>query len=102
MEINGQRIEAGSFAILLLAGANRYPAAFEEPDRLDVWRDENRHLSFNLGVHHCLAAQIARVEAQIELRLLFEGVPNWKGDPDPRRRNPSFILREPSLLPITL
>jgi unspecific monooxygenase len=60
-------IPAGRQTVMLIAGANRDPAQFPDPDRLDIRREDNRHLAFGMGVHFCLGAPLARVEGQIAL-----------------------------------
>ena len=57
-------IPADSRVIALLEGANRDPAKFSDPDRFDIGRDPNEHLAFGGGVHRCLGAHLARMEAQ--------------------------------------
>jgi cytochrome P450 len=69
---DGTLVRKGQQVIVLLGSANRDPEVFDEPDRLDVARSENRHVSFSLGVHHCLGAQLARLEAQIAIGALVE------------------------------
>jgi cytochrome P450 len=71
-ERSGRRLAAGDMAYLCLAGANRDPAEFPDPDRLDVRRDPRQHIAFGLGPHFCLGAPLARMEGQIGLRTLFE------------------------------
>ena len=71
MEVGGATIAAGEFSMLLLASANRDPDAFDDPDTFDVARTENNHLGFGFGIHHCLGAPLARLEAQIALPTLF-------------------------------
>jgi cytochrome P450 len=78
LEIGGQRIERGQYVILLLASANRDPAAFADPDRLDVQRADNRHLGFGLGVHYCLGAPLARVEAAIAFNGILRRWPRLR------------------------
>lgn len=61
--------------MLLLGAANRDPAVFPDPDTLDIKRSLNRHVSFGYGVHFCLGAALARLEAPIALRALVERFP---------------------------
>ena len=65
-------IPGGSFVMLLIAGANRDPAVFPSPALLDVTRDPNPQLGFGFGLHHCLGAPLARMEARITLQKLLE------------------------------
>ena len=67
VSIGGVAIPKGEGAILVIGAANRDPAQFEDPDRLDVARADNRHLAFGYGPHFCLGAGLARAEAQLAL-----------------------------------
>ena len=60
---------------LVILAANGDPAVFRDPDRLDIHRDPNPHFGFGWGLHHCLGASLARLEARIALRRLFERFP---------------------------
>jgi cytochrome P450 len=71
VEIGGVTIPAGEQVIPLFATANRDSSVFSDPDRLDVTRDAASHLAFGAGVHHCLGAQLARVELQEAFRGLI-------------------------------
>jgi len=72
LELGGIRLERGELLFLSLLSANRDPAAFEDPDRFDVERVDNRHLSFGRGLHFCLGAALARAEAQEAFAVLLE------------------------------
>jgi cytochrome P450 len=63
-ELSGVRIAAGTIAHLMIAGANRDPRQFPDPDRFDVGRRPNRHLSFGLGIHICAGNSLARIEGK--------------------------------------
>lgn len=65
VEIGGRTIKEGRFVQLLLASANHDERAFHQPERLDITRNPNPHVSFGGGVHHCLGAMLARMEAEI-------------------------------------
>ncbi len=67
----GTVIEEGQFAMLVLGSANRDPAVFPDPDRLDLRRQDNRHLSFGFGIHFCLGAPLARLEGRIAITSLL-------------------------------
>ncbi|MBV9821860.1 MAG: cytochrome P450, partial [Actinobacteria bacterium] len=69
--IGGVTVRAGQKVAALLGSANRDPAVFADPDRLDVARPDNPHLGFGAGIHFCLGAPLARVELQTSLRSLL-------------------------------
>ena len=71
-EVNGAPVQRGENIVLLIGSANRDPAAFDEPDRLDVGRAEGSHISFGRGIHHCIGAPLARLEGRIVLEVLLE------------------------------
>jgi len=78
VQIGGVVIPAGEQVIPLFGTANRDPAEFGDPDRFDVTRDASGHLSFGAGVHHCLGAQLARVELQEAFRGLIGRLPRLR------------------------
>ena len=77
-ELGGQAIRRGQRAIVWLAAANRDPAEFPDADRFDVGRQPNRHLSFGLGIHFCLGAPLARLEAKVAIEELIRRVPSFR------------------------
>ncbi|MBM7845168.1 cytochrome P450 family protein [Herpetosiphon giganteus] len=72
------KIAKGDLLLVALASANRDEQQFSHPDELDITREKNRHVGFGLGIHYCLGAPLARMEAQIGLRLLFDLRPNLR------------------------
>ena len=76
VEIGGKLIRRGEPVSVVLAAANRDPAVFPDPERLDVTRSHNPHLAFGRGIHFCLGAPLARVEAEIGFLALLERLPN--------------------------
>jgi len=72
----GRRMRTGQNVILVLGAANHDPDVFAAPDRLDLGRADNRHLSFSYGQHFCLGAQLARLEGRITLRALLTRFPD--------------------------
>lgn len=76
LSIGGFPIPAGQPIILGLGAANRDPAQFPDPDRLDVRRAENRHLAFGHGIHFCLGAALARLEGQIAIGAVLRRYPD--------------------------
>ena len=101
-EIGGQRIKAGQLVMTVLAAANRDPARFEDPDRLDVGRADNRHLAFGHGNHFCLGSQLARLEAEVVLGALLRRFPDFEGPSSPEEWHRSMLLRGPVALPLRL
>jgi cytochrome P450 len=74
-EIRGHRISPGERVHLVLAAANRDPARFAEPDRLDITRSPNPHIAFGKGIHACIGAQLARMETRIAVGRIVERLP---------------------------
>lgn len=72
VDLEGERIREGDPVVLGLPAANRDPAFYRDPDRLDVTREELSHLAFGHGVHQCVGQHLARAELLIGLRALFE------------------------------
>ena len=71
-ELGGQTIPAGAIVLIWLTTANRDERVFADPDRFDLLRKPNPHLSFGKGIHHCLGAPLARLQAKIAMRVLLE------------------------------
>jgi cytochrome P450 len=78
VEVSGKLMRRGEFVIPLLASANRDEAQFACAESLDVHRQPNPHIAFGKGVHYCLGAPLARVEAEIALSTLFRRLPNLR------------------------
>jgi cytochrome P450 len=90
--IAGETIAAGSFVLLLLGAASRDPAACASPDRFSVRRETRRQLAFGHGIHYCLGAPLARVEATVALRRLLPLLPRLRIAGEPQWR-PNTVLR---------
>ena len=101
MTVGGTRLEAGDFAMLLVGSANRDPAVFDRPDDLELARAENPHLGFGFGLHHCLGAPLARVEAQIALGTLLRRA-EIDGPAGPLVQKDNIVLRGLESFPIEL
>jgi cytochrome P450 len=101
VELSGVNLEPPAIVVSLIGAANRDPAVFENPDRFDIARKDLRPLSFGGGIHFCLGAQLARIEAAVvfetvlrrlpELRLVELDQPKWRS---------SFTLRGLIELPV--
>lgn len=88
--------------MVLLGAANRDPDVFEKPDVLDVTRPNAKaHLAFSSGVHHCLGAPLARLEAQTAFAQLLSRFPDLR-QTGPARRRTTRVLRGLETLPVRL
>jgi cytochrome P450 PksS len=76
VDVEGVRIPRGANVLGMIISANRDESVFDEPDRLDLGRDPNRHLAFAFGSHFCLGNQLARLEGRIALRSLVQRFEN--------------------------
>jgi cytochrome P450 len=83
VELRGQVIPAGESVVASLLSANHDPEQFPEPERFDITREPNRHVAFGFGVHFCLGAPLARLEATIAINLLLERMPRLRLAVDP-------------------
>ncbi|MCK1720589.1 cytochrome P450 [Bradyrhizobium sp. 141] len=100
-DLGGKRIPKGETVLCLLGSANRDPAVYpDRPDRLDVTRQNVKPLSFGGGIHFCLGAQLARIEAEIAIATLLRRLPDLRIDDveNPEWR-PTFVLRGLKRLP---
>ena len=101
VEIGGRRIPKGSIVAAVIGAANRDPAHFPDPDRLDVARRENRHIAFGFGIHFCLGAPLARIEGQVAIGTLLRRMPALKLVSDTPEWRESSVLRGLKTLPVT-
>jgi cytochrome P450 len=76
MELGGKTIERGELVLASLGAANRDPSIFSDPDRFDIRRKDNKHLAFGSGIHFCLGAALARMEAEVAISTLVSRYPN--------------------------
>ncbi len=100
-EVGGKRIAAGDFVVLGLGAANRDPAEFAEPERLDVGRRENRHLAFGVGIHSCLGGRLACLEAGIAISTLLCRFPDLRPEFDEPQWYPTIVSRGLTTLPVS-
>lgn len=99
LEIDGRAVEEGQLVFCLLAAANRDPAQFADPERLDLTRGDNRHVAFGFGIHYCLGAPLARIEAQAAFSTLLRRMPELRQAGEPEWGG-TFILRGVKKLPL--
>ena len=99
-EVNGAPVRRGENVVLLVGSANRDPAVFEEPDRLDVGRSGSSHISFGRGIHHCIGAPLARLEGRIVLEVLLERFASMRLLAERPRYRGGVVLRGLESLPV--
>jgi cytochrome P450 len=102
ISVGGVDIAPGEFAMLLIGSANRDPEAFDQPDRFNVGRTENNHLGFGFGIHHCLGAPLARLEAQVALSTLVRRARVLDRTGDDLVYKENIVLRGLAALPVEL
>jgi cytochrome P450 len=104
VEIGGVPIGLGEVVLVSLSGANRDPSRYSHPDRLDLGRDSGGHVAFGHGIHYCLGAPLARLEAEIAFRGLLErfGSIQLAVPPDALRWRPSTLIHGLESLPVRL
>lgn len=100
LEIGGKRIRQGERVITVLAAANRDPAQFPDPDRLDISRKDNHHVAFGHGIHFCLGASLARAEGQLAIGTFLRRMPQATWLEETLRWRPAFTLRGLETLPV--
>jgi cytochrome P450 len=100
-DMDGRMIRQGEQVCLVLGAANRDPEQFPDPDRLDITRSPNRHLSFGLGVHFCLGAFLARLEALIAFEVLLQRLANVDLQVETPEWRETIALRGLKTLPVS-
>lgn len=100
-ELAGVAIPRGAFVMPILASANRDEAQFPDPDRFDLDRDTRGHVALGQGVHFCLGASLARLEARIGFEELFKRGGDLRPTDEPVEFHDSFLLRGPKKLRVT-
>ena len=100
-DLGGKKIPKGESVLCLLGSANRDPAVYpDRPDRLDITRPKIRPLSFGGGIHLCLGAQLARIEAEVAIATLLRRLPDLRlDDAENPEWRPTFVLRGLKRLP---
>jgi cytochrome P450 len=102
LTIDGRAIATGDPVLVVLAAADRDPARFESPDALDLTRRDNQHLGYGHGIHYCLGAPLARLEAQAALATLLTRLPDLAlaVEPSELRWRGGLIMRGLRTLPV--
>jgi cytochrome P450 len=104
VDIGGVHIEPGEVVLVSLSGANRDPSRYADPEELDVGRDSAGHLAFGHGIHYCLGAPLARLEAEIAFGALLKrfGSITLAVPPSELRWRPSSLIHGLESLPVRL
>jgi cytochrome P450 len=101
VELGGRVIPAGQRVVAFIGSANRDEAVFPHPNRFDMMRSPNPHIAFGHGIHFCLGAPLARLEAKIALNVLLNRLPDWaRADRSRLVPNDSVILNGVKYLPL--
>ena len=101
-EFAGEVISPGDSVLLLTGAANRDPAVFADPERLDITRRPNPHLAFGHDAHYCVGAALARLEAEVAIGTFVRRVPRPRLETETVEWEETFVLRGPTSLPVVL
>ena len=101
VEVYGRTVPAGSAMLFLVGAANRDDRRYQDPDRFDVHREIDKHLTFGYGVHFCLGAALARLEGRVALDEVLTRFPEWDIDLDRAKLAPTSTVRGWETLPAT-
>jgi pimeloyl-[acyl-carrier protein] synthase len=99
IELGGRTIQPPQSVIGILGAANRDPEVFPDPDRLDLGRHPNPHVAFGRGIHFCLGAPLAHLEAEVAMPMLLERFPRLRMAGEPEQRA-TWVLRGLRRLPV--
>ena len=100
LDIAGRTLGVGDLVYLVLGSTNRDELRFSDPDRLDLARPDNRHLSFGNGPHFCLGGPLARLEAELAIGTLVRRLPALRLDTDTPQWKPNPLQRRLTALPV--
>lgn len=100
VELGGQQVRKHQAVIAVMAAGNRDPERFHDPDRFDIARKDNRHLSFGWAAHFCFGAALARIEGQVAFEALLTRLASWQLEPRPLIWRTNLGLRGLTSLPI--
>jgi len=101
VELGGKTIPRHALVVAAIGAANRDPERFPDPDRLDLARPDKDHIAFGFGIHFCLGAPLARIEAQIALGTLLRRLPQLELATDTPQWRESSTLRGLKELPVS-
>jgi len=104
VQLGGTELPAGAFALMIVAAANRDPAQFNDPEKFDITRDPNEHVAFGEGIHFCIGAPLARMEARIAFEAMLARFPKLRLK-DPAMKptyKGSYFLRGLESLPVAI
>jgi cytochrome P450 len=100
-ELGGKMIRTPERVLIVLSSANRDPRRFTDPDTLDITRYPNPHVAFGGGIHHCLGANLARLEGQEAIKALVQRFPPCRLETEILAYQPLLNLRALTCLPIS-
>jgi cytochrome P450 len=101
IEVAGRRLPKGTLVGLMIGAANRDPDRFDDPDRLDITRPDNRHLALSRGLHFCLGSSLAKLEGSIAVAAVARRFPGLRLAPEGVQWQPNFAFRGLKTLPVT-
>jgi cytochrome P450 len=102
VELHGATVPAGSAMMIILASANRDPDRWADPDRFDIHRNVSALRTFGYGLHYCLGAALARLEARVALEEFLKRFPRWDVDWDKLSLSSTSTVRGWATLPVTV
>ncbi len=102
VEWYGQTVPAGSALLCMVGAANRDPRRFADPDRFDIHRKKDMHLTFILGPHYCLGSALARLEGRVALEEILKRWPTWEVDWDAAKLQNTSSVRGWETLPLVV
>ena len=101
-EWHGKTVQKGQTITMLIGAANRDPNVFDNPEQLDITRHPNKHLGFGHGIHFCLGAPLARIEANIAFRAIARRLPGLERAAGEAKYRPSLGIRSLESLPVRI
>ena len=100
LEYGGAQLRRGDYVLQMLGAANRDPSVFPNPDQFDITRQPNRHVSFAFGIHFCVGAPVARLEAPIAIGTVLRRLPGLRLASEPLEWRTHSLLRGLGALPV--